>query len=154
MKSGNGLNKSMVPLEPGWVRAALRFFVVRFSPAIARPIYRRETPVHVALRKLVDRRSRVSFPGGVLGPNPYAALKAKEYLDKPAIHETMARGAFAYPDFWASAPKSSHLRQPSNNFDMEKTTETSDVNVVIYTACHIEDLTKSILLKMCVKQRK
>nr|GMD41954.1 hypothetical protein Iba_chr10bCG4670 [Ipomoea batatas] len=69
MKSGNGLNKSMVPLEPGWVRAALRFFVVRFYPAIARPIYRRGTPMLVALRKVVDCRSRVSFPGGVLGPN-------------------------------------------------------------------------------------
>nr|GME11561.1 hypothetical protein Iba_scaffold11949CG0010 [Ipomoea batatas] len=88
MKSGNGLNKSMVPLEPGWVRAALRFFVVRFYPAIARPIYRRGTPMLVALRKVVDRRSRVSFPGGVLGPNGVGQADGGKQSHSPPFFET------------------------------------------------------------------
>lgn len=31
---------------------------------------------------------------------PYAALKAREYLDKPAIHETMVKVCFLNHDFW------------------------------------------------------
>lgn len=32
-------------------------------------------------------------------PQPYAAVKAREYLDKPAIHETMVKVSLFYNSF-------------------------------------------------------